>query len=108
MDTALVTQALARLSESGSSGGSREFNAFGSGEAFTAKPPQELLMICLDTSKSMDESAKFVSRINLELSNLASDEADSEEDYDDDDEAFDLPLGEGSWSKEQAVGFSPL
>lgn len=109
MDSALVTQAHARLYQSDSPGAPREFNAFGSGSEFITKPPTELLMICVDTSKSMDESAEFPSKNDLQLS-ISSDESDSDNDSDDDsdedEELNNLVCGDVSWSKEEAIGFS--
>jgi len=56
VDTAMVTQSLARLRESPEKDDAQESFSFA---AVQTTPPSEIIMLCLDTSSSMDEPADF-------------------------------------------------
>jgi len=56
VDTALVTQSLARLRDSASEDDTSESFSFA---AVQTAPPSEIIMLCLDTSSSMDNPADF-------------------------------------------------
>jgi len=109
VDTALVTQVHARIYESGSAG-SRKFNSFGGGEAYITKPPEELLIICLDTSSSMGEDAYFFAK-EFDDNVADSDTCDSlsfgdklSDDPYDEEELFSLPYNVIPWKIENVIG----
>jgi hypothetical protein len=59
VDTAAVAQALSRLRESNTQDDFDSFHSLSDGDAVEAEPPNEIIMICLDTSASMNGKADF-------------------------------------------------
>jgi len=59
VDTAKVTQALERLREGSEIDYFSKLNSLGHTNSSTPDPPSEIIMICLDSSASMDSSADF-------------------------------------------------
>ena len=57
VDVAMVTQAIARKREDNSE--EEDCDAFGYAANVNAEPPEEIIMICLDTSASMNSDADF-------------------------------------------------
>jgi hypothetical protein len=93
VDTAVVTQSLARLRETELEDIFSRFNSLGGTESAEAEPPSEIIMICLDTSKSMDEDADFPDMNRLT----------SFDDENTDDEP-EIPESGTMWSSDDARG----
>lgn len=96
VDTALVTQSLARLQETEPDDLFSRFNSLGGTKSAEAEPPSEIIMICLDTSKSMEESADFpdMNRTSLTFNSNESDGTPE----------INLPEIDTVWSSEEARG----
>jgi hypothetical protein len=96
VDTAAVAQALARLRESNMQDDLDSFHSLGHGDAVEAEPPNEIIMICLDTSASMDGNADFA--------DLNDEDSDDEEEEEEEEEE-DFPEYSGDkWSGQAAQG----
>jgi hypothetical protein len=97
VDTAVVAQSLARLRETEPEDFFSQFNSLGGTKSAEAEPPSEIIMICLDTSKSMEEDADFP---DMNGSNVSTDNDES------DDDSEELDIGESGiqWSSEEAQG----
>ena len=98
VDTAVVTQSLARLRETEPEDLFSRFNSLGGTKSAEAEPPSEIIMICLDTSKSMDEDADFPDMNRLT----------SFDDEDTDDTPEIIPESGTMWSSEDARGMRVL
>ena len=96
VDTAAVAQALARLKESNTKDGFDSFHSLSHGGAVEAEPPNEIIMICLDTSASMNENADFADSKN----------EDSEEEAEEED-GFPEYSGD-KWSGQATQGCSSI
>jgi hypothetical protein len=96
VDTAVVAQSLARLRETEPEDFFSQFNSLGGTKSAEAEPPSEIIMICLDTSKSMEENADFP---DMNGSNVSTDNAS-------DDDSEELVIGESGiqWSSDEAQG----
>ena len=97
VDTAMVAQSLARLRETEPEDFFSRFNSLGGTKSAEAEPPSEIIMICLDTSKSMEEDADFP---DMNKSNVSADNHESEEDC----EEPMLPESGIEWSSEEVQG----
>jgi hypothetical protein len=97
VDTAVVTQSLARLRETEPEDVFSRFNSLGGTKSAEAEPPSEIIMICLDTSKSMDENVDFP-----DMNRLAS------MDGDDSDDTTEIPESGTTWSSQEARGMPVL
>ena len=97
VDTAVVAQSLARLRETEPEDFFSQFNSLGGTKSAEAEPPSEIIMICLDTSKSMEEDADFP---DMNGSNVSTDNDES------DDDSEETVIGESGiqWSSEEAQG----
>src|SRR5271169_3960270 len=97
VDTAVVAQSLARLRETEPEDFFSQFNSLGGTKSAEAEPPSEIIMICLDTSKSMEEDADFP---DMNGSNGSTDNDES------DDDSEETVIGESGiqWSSEEAQG----
>jgi hypothetical protein len=100
VDTAVVTQSLARLRETEPEDVFSRFNSLGGTKSAEAEPPSEIIMICLDTSKSMDQNADFP-----DMNILTSTDSDDSDDIDDTPE---IPESGTMWSSEAARGMRVL
>lgn len=100
VDTAVVTQSLARLRETGPEDYFSRFNSLGGTKSAGAEPPSEIIMICLDTSKSMEEGADFPDMNGRNIS-LDLDESDDELE-------FIVPESVTTWSSEEAQSILPF
>jgi hypothetical protein len=96
VDTAVVAQSLARLGETEREDFFSRFNSLGGTKSAEAEPPSEIIMICLDTSKSMEEDADFP---DMNGSNVSDDSGESE-----DSEEPILHDSGIEWSSEEAQG----
>ena len=98
VDTAVVAQSLARLRETEPEDFFSQFNSLGGTKSAEAEPPSEIIMICLDTSKSMEEDADFP---DMKGSTVSTDNSDESE-----DDFEEVLIGESGiqWSSEEAQG----
>jgi hypothetical protein len=98
VDTAVVAQSLARLRETEPEDFFSQFNSLGGTKSAEAEPPSEIVMICLDTSKSMEEDADFP---DMKGSTVSTDNSDESE-----DDFEEVLIGESGiqWSSEEAQG----
>lgn len=101
MDTAMVTQTLARQKELNSE--EESFDTFGHVPILNAQPPSEIIVICLDISKSMDSDADFP-----DMNRKDEDEENGDEDEDKFDVTKFLPDSYVEWSNQEAQGHSPF
>jgi len=76
VNTAMVAQSLARLRETEPEDFFSRFNSLKGTKSTEAEPSSEIIMICLDTSKSMEEDADFP---DMNGSNVSTDNHESEE-----------------------------
>jgi len=56
----MVSQSLARLRETEPGDFYSQFNSLGGTKSAEAQPPTEIIMICFDTSQSMNGDADFI------------------------------------------------
>jgi len=94
VDTAAVSQSLARLRENEPKHFFSQFNSLGGTKSAEAEPPAEIIMICLDTSRSMERDADFpdMNGSDVSLNNNESEEEPV------------LPHSGIEWSSEKAQG----
>jgi hypothetical protein len=78
VDTAVVAQALAKLKETNTQDDFDSFHSLSHGDAMKAEPPNEIIMICLDTSASMHEKADFA---DLKIDDSEEEEEDDFPEY---------------------------
>lgn len=92
----MVNQALARQKELNSE--EDDFDTFGHVPILNAEPPAEIIMICLDTSASMDSEAGFP--------DMNRDEVEKDNEEEDEDDEFDVPQDEFSgWTSSTVLGY---
>ena len=95
VDVAMVTQAIARKRENNSE---EDFDTFGYAASVNAEPPAEIIMICLDTSASMNSDADFQDMNN-------DNDEEGKETVDDEYEAIEhLAAGVTGWSVIETQG----
>ena len=98
VDVAMVTQAIARKRENHSE--EEDFDSFGYAASVNASPPEEIIMICLDTSASMNSDADFP---DMNMDNDEDGEQTAEYEY----EAMEhLVAGVAGWSTIETQGLS--
>ncbi|KAF2087739.1 hypothetical protein K490DRAFT_41720 [Saccharata proteae CBS 121410] len=64
VDVALTTQSLAPIIQQREKDGTTVYDSFGVGERRAITDPDEILMICVDTSRSMMEASDFTDALN--------------------------------------------
>ena len=96
VDVAMVTQAIARKREDSLE--EEDFDTFGYAASVNAEPPAEIIMICLDTSASMNSDADFA---DMNMDNDEDDEETAEDEYEAKEH---LAVGVAGWSTIETQG----
>jgi hypothetical protein len=97
VDVAMVTQAIARKREDNSED-EDDCDAVGYATSVNAEPPEEIIMICLDTSASMNSDADFPDM------NKDNDEDGEETDEDEYEAVEHLAVNVAGWSAIETQG----